>query len=161
MTTKALYLFGIIVLCAAPCITSVAEIANKSPETMRKMATHVVVGEITAIYTRASKEGPYSYTRYIAELQVQDIEKGDKIGAGEPIYLRYWTRFKKVVTPDTNGHRGLPKEGDRVRVYLARDAYDGFGDGGKDGGLNVIGPNGFEIIPKAEAPASAPPEERD
>ncbi len=33
-----------------------------------------------------------------------------------------------------------------VRVYLARSAYDGFGYGNKDGGFNVIAPNGFEKI---------------
>jgi hypothetical protein len=50
--------------------------------------------------------------------------------------------------PSTSGHRGLPEEGDRVRVYLARNAYDGFTDQNEDGGYNVIGANGFELLPE-------------
>ena len=53
--------------------------------------------------------------------------------------------------------RRIPKEGDRVRVYLARNAYDGFGDNG-DGGFNVIGANGFAPAPVAAPAAPVPPE---
>ena len=34
-------------------------------------------------------------------------------------------------------------------MYLARNAYDGFGADNKDGGLNVIGANGFEKLKPA------------
>jgi hypothetical protein len=50
--------------------------------------------------------------------------------------------------PGTNGHRGCPSEGATLRIYLARNAYDGFSDDNKDGGFNVIGANGFEEMPE-------------
>ncbi|MBM4002009.1 MAG: hypothetical protein FJ295_01795 [Planctomycetes bacterium] len=54
--------------------------------------------------------------------------------------------------PDTSGHRGLPREGQSIRVFLARNAYNGFGET-KDGGFNVIGANGFEALnPPAKKP---------
>jgi hypothetical protein len=37
-----------------------------------------------------------------------------------------------------------------VRIYLARNAYDGYTYENKDGGFNVLGVNGFEKLkPKA------------
>jgi hypothetical protein len=50
--------------------------------------------------------------------------------------------------PSPVHHRGLPASGYSVRVYLARNAYDGFTNQNKDGGFNVVGPNGFEVLKK-------------
>ena len=50
----------------------------------------------------------------------------------------------------TSGHWGLPKEGDAVRVYLARSGYDGFSKDNKDGGLNVVFGDGFRVLTKSE-----------
>ena len=40
----------------------------------------------------------------------------------------------------------LAKEGESLRIYLARNASDGFNRENKDGGFNVVFPNGFERI---------------
>lgn len=125
-----------------------AEKVDMTPEQLRKTATHVVTGEVSHIYTRQAREGKWQYTHYVAEIAVASIEKGEGLETGAPVYARYWTRryLGRNMPPSTTGHRGIPTEGARIRVYLARNAYDGFGQT-KDGGFNVIGANGFEALP--------------
>jgi hypothetical protein len=125
-----------------------AEKADMPPEGLRKRATHVVVGKVRSIYTRESREGKWRYTRYVAEVSVNEVEKGEGLAKGALVYARYWRRGWLGGKPpaDTSGHRGLPKEGETLRIYLARNAYDGFTKDNKDGGFNVIGANGFERL---------------
>jgi hypothetical protein len=129
-----------------------AEKVDMSADELRKTATHVVMGQVTAIYERAETEGDWKYTRYVAEVRVGECEKGDGIRKGALVYVRYWRRAwvgKGQIPPSTVGHRGLPDAGDSVRVYLARNAYDGFSQDNKDGGFNVLGANGFEKLKPA------------
>jgi hypothetical protein len=121
-----------------------------SPQALRETATHVVCGEVASIYRHVETKGHWQYTKYIAEIRVTAVEKGTAIKHGALVYARYWTR-KWVGKPNfssfsTSGHRGLPKQGDSIRVFLARYAYDGFTKGNMDGGFNVIGANGFEDL---------------
>ena len=128
-----------------------AEKAPMSPAALTKVATQIVVGNVVAIYTRETKEGRWKYTRYCAEVRVTAVEKGTDAKVGDLVYARYWQRrwaSLGVPPPSTNGHRGLPAEGDRLRIYLARNAYDGFTKDNNDGGFNVIGANGFERFKK-------------
>jgi hypothetical protein len=125
-----------------------AEKVNMSPEELRETATHVVTGKVAAVYARTAKEGDWEVTRYVAEVRVDKSEKGDGIAKGDLVYARYWQRGwigKGQQPPSTSGHRGIPSEGQTLRIYLSRNAYDGFGET-KDGGLNVIGANGFEAL---------------
>jgi hypothetical protein len=122
-----------------------------SPQELRDTATHVVTGKVQAVYHRTEDAGDWRYTRYVAEVRVADCEKGAGLKKGDLAYARYWQRRwvgKGKMPPSTIGHRGLPGQGDSIRVYLSRDAYDGFGDN-KDGGFNVIGANGFEALKAA------------
>lgn len=136
----------LLALCLAASLTG-AEKANMSPESLRRVATHVVVGKVAAIYQRSRDGGGWRYTHYVAEVAVKECEKGEGLEAGGLVYVRYWTREWRgwgEQPASTIGHRGLPAEGDTLRIYLARNAYDGFTEDNKDGGLNVIGANGFE-----------------
>jgi hypothetical protein len=133
-------------LLTFPTLPARAEKVPLSQEGLRKTATHVITGQVTSIYQRSDKAGDWNYTKYVAELRVNECEKGDGINKGELLYVRYWTKAwigRGEQPPDTSGHRGLPRDGQSIRVYLARNAYDGFGTS-KDGGFNVIGANGFE-----------------
>jgi hypothetical protein len=142
---------AVVVSTVAITSTGRAEKVPLSPEELRKTATHIVVGQVTAVYTRAETSGDWQYTHYVAEVRATEIEKGDGLKKGEPIYVRYWQRqwiSRAKQPPNTNGHRGLPNQGDTIRVYVARNAYDGFGNTA-DGGFNVIGANGFEALKPA------------
>jgi hypothetical protein len=126
-----------------------AEKVDMPREGLEKTATHIVVGEVRAIYTRQETAGDWRYTRYLAEVAAKEVEKGEGLAPGL-VYVRYWHReWHGGRTPplDTAGHRGLPKEGETLRIYLARNAYDGFTKENADGGFNVIGANGFERLP--------------
>jgi hypothetical protein len=146
--SRWLLLVSLVVL-VTPAVPIRAEKVDLTPEQLRKTATHVVSGEVTAIYSREVKRGKWDYTHYVAELSVDNVEKGEGIEAGELIYVRYWSKRWTgggLPPPDTSGHRGRPSEGDSLRIYLARDAYDGFTRDNNDGGFNVIGANGFEEL---------------
>jgi hypothetical protein len=152
---RAAVIVGLALAGAASARFAVAEKANMTPQMLRETATHVVVGEVRSIYARKSSEGDWRYVRYVAEVRVQTVEKGTGMEPGGLVYARYWTREwarGNTMPTDTAGHRGLPSEGQVRRIYLARNAYDGFGTENKDGGFNVIGANGFEVPAPAEAP---------
>ena len=125
-----------------------AEKVNMPPSALKKTATHVIVGEVAQIYERKEVSEEWNTTYYLAEVRIKEVEKGDGIKAGELVYVRYWNRSPTPNRPiplDTNGHRGLPKKGETLRIYLARNAYNGFGST-NDGGFDVIGANGFERL---------------
>jgi hypothetical protein len=116
------------------------------------MATHVIVGNVQAIYTRMETKQGWETTHYLAEIRPTAVEKGTGISTKRPVYVRYWDR-RWVGDPndppdDTHGHWRLPAVKDNVRVYVARNAYDGFTSDNNDGGFNVIGVNGFVILDK-------------
>ena len=129
-----------------------AEKPSMSVAELQKTATHVVTGQVTAIYQQTEVEGNWKYTRCVAEIRVSQCEKGDGLKPADLVYVRYWHRGwtgKDPVPPSTSGHRGLPAKNEFVRVYLARNAYDGFSDDNNDGGYNVIGADGFEKLKQA------------
>jgi hypothetical protein len=144
-----------LIAVAAPAVLvfpAFAEKVDMTPEQLRKTATHVVTGQVTAVYERTETTDQWKYTRYVAEVRVGKCEKGDGIKEGDLVYVRYWQRDwqgKGHVPTSTTGHRGVPRDGDSLRVYLARNAYDGFQSENKDGGFNVIGANGFEKLKPA------------
>ncbi len=129
-----------------------AEKPNLPPEKLRELATHVVTGEVTAVFAREPERvGRYDRTYYVAEVKVATCEKGESIKPESLVYVRYWRQAwagPGPVAPGTSGHRGLPEQGSKMRIYLARNAYDGFTRDNTDGGLNVIGANGFEVLDK-------------
>lgn len=130
----------VLVLCAVVCFIatwSLAEIADRSPEELQRGSTNIVVGKVQRLYESKAKRGGYAVTYRLAEILVTETAKGDGLAKDKVIHVRYWTQRwarSSPPPPGTNGHRGLPKLGDTVRVFLTR---------AKDGGLDVILPNGF------------------
>jgi hypothetical protein len=144
---RKLWIVSVLFLTVVPFVVR-AEKVDLPPAGLRKVSTHIVVGKVLGIYERQRRAGKWMVTHYLAEVKVSAVEKGDA-KAGELVYVRYWHRrwlARNAPPPSTNGHRGLPKEGETLRIYLARNAYDGFTHDNKDGGFNVIGANGFERI---------------
>lgn len=154
--TRKLFVLGL-ALVATLAFVARAEKPNMSKESLEKVATHVVVAEVMAIYeyTEVNPHG-HDRTNYVAECRVERSEKGKGLEAEGLVYVRYWHygpwKGSQPGPAGTMGHRGLPTIGETLRIYLARNAYDGFSqdkDNG-DGGYNVIGANGFERLPKPE-----------
>jgi hypothetical protein len=135
-------------LCLLSVVTSPAhgEKVNMSPAELKETATHVIVGDLLKIFERKQTDKDWNTTYYVAEVRVNEVEKGSDIVRNQLVYVRYWIRSRadpNRIVISTSGHRGLPKEGETSRIYLSQNAYDGFGTT-TDGGFNVIGANGFE-----------------
>ena len=140
-----------------PAMPSRAEKAPESPARLLAKSTHVVTGKVQAIYSREVKTDEWIYTRFVAEILVDTVEKTEKTSAepkkGSVTYARYWKRKYRglIPPPAAYGHYGIPKEGDHVKAFLVRGSNDGYGHVTTDGGFDVIGPNGFAISKKPAA----------
>lgn len=142
-------LFGLVALSLMAVAPLTAEKVDMSAQKLKDTATHVVKGKVSAIYSRQVKDEKWRTTHWVAEVEIAEVEKGEGLEKGGLVYARYWTREwigAGEPPPGTSGHRGIPSEGQTLRIYLARNAYDGFSDANKDGGYNVIGANGFEAM---------------
>ena len=139
---------------------SLAERVPLSPEQLGKEATHVVVGEVTRVFKteRTSNAlGRGTIEDYFAvEIVIEKVEKNPTLAGGDvawdkvaaqqlredgTVYARCFSVKKAPIIPlpGPSGHSGRPAPGQRVRVYLQRDAK---------GGYDVVYPNGFEALPK-------------
>jgi hypothetical protein len=114
-----------------------------TPQQMHEMATHVVTGGVDAIYERTAQKGDWKYTYYIAEISVNDSEKGEGVGRGVEIFVRYWSRRwigNGPVPASGMGQRGKPAEGDSIRAYLERKAQN------QNTLFKVVAEDGFEKL---------------
>lgn len=123
-----------------------------SIETLKSTATHIVVGTVQAIFQRKVEEPEWSGPVYVAEMRVKEVEKGQGIKSGDLLYARYSEVHKVVELGDVWGsisggpYRNKPETGQTLRIYLARNAYDGATNENNDGGFNVVYSNGFEKL---------------
>ena len=124
-----------------------------SAEALESTATHIVVGTVQAIYQRKVEEPEWSGPVYVAEVRVKEVAKGKEIETGDLLYARYSEVHKVVELGDVWGaisggpYRDKPETGQTLRIYLARNAYDGRSTSeNNDGGFNVIYSNGFEKL---------------
>jgi hypothetical protein len=132
------------------CHHAWAEKAPYSKQQLEKIATHIVVGRVQAIYSFTEREGNDEYVRKVAEVKVEKLEKGK--GPARLVYARYFDRAWKgrgLVPPGGGSYGPQPRKGGTYRFYLARDAYDGWSrDGSQDGGYNVVYVNGVQPVEK-------------
>ena len=128
--------------------------APSSKEQLEKIATHVVVGKVQAIYSYKECEGipvlsGYEYDQKVAEVKIEKVEKGKIVES--LVYVRYWNRkWKGLGLPPPGGqsYENQPEKGETCRFYLAKNAYDGWSKGSQDGGYNVVYVNGIQPIKK-------------
>jgi hypothetical protein len=151
---KTLGLAWLITFLVTLLSSSPGEKVDMYPQDLRDTATHVIVGTVLHVFQRQVRDKTWDTTYYIAETRVTEVEKGTGLEKGILVYARYWRRNLVLdgkpfgTNPnafETMGHRGLPKDGETLRIYLAQNAHDGFGSN-DDGGFNVIGANGFERL---------------
>ena len=128
--------------------------APSSEDQLEKTATHIIVGKVQAVYSYKEREGVplvsgYEYDHKVAEVKVEKVEKG-KISESL-VYVRYWSRKWKGIglqPPGGQSYENQPKKKQTCRFYLAKNSYDGWKDGNKDGGYNVVYVNGIQPIKK-------------
>ena len=128
--------------------------APSSEDQLEKIATHIIVGKVQAVYSYKEREGVplvsgYEYDHKVAEVKIEKVEKG-KISENL-VYVRYWSRkWKGIGLPPPGGqsYENQPKKDQTCRFYLAKNSYDGWKDGNKDGGFNVVYVNGIQPIKK-------------
>jgi hypothetical protein len=128
-----------------------AERAPLSPERLLKEATHVVTGTVKAVYhrdivTERTGEGTQE-TRYVLEIEVDGTEKGEGVNKGDIVYARCWRLKKhgaKGPLPGPSGHFDIPKEGAKVKAFLAKGKY--LATSQTDNGFTVVYPNGIETV---------------
>jgi hypothetical protein len=117
-----------------------AEIPNKSPDQLEKLASHIFSGKVVKIYSTVDRSSPkWEFTYSVAEIQVENTEKGEH--EGRLVYVRFWhKRFMGAGPPEPShyGHRGVPKVGSHARVYVMTEE--------EDGGYDVLSPNGFAAV---------------
>lgn len=114
-----------------------------TPQQMHEMATHVITGKVDAIYKRTAQQGDWEYTYYLAEISVNDSEKGEGVQRGDEIFVRYWKRRwigNGPIPPSGMGQRGRPEEGDSIRAYLKREAEN------RSALFKVAAEDGFENL---------------
>jgi len=148
MNNKPITFASLLILFAVIASPALAAKANVGTAGLRRTATHVIVGTVLRIYAYPQTTKDRKIMDYVAEIRIKDIEKGEGLKNGDLVYARYWSSGwlqGATPVPSDSGHRGIPREGETLRVYLARNACDGYGRN-QDGGFNVIGPDGFERL---------------
>ena len=128
--------------------------APSSKQQLETIATHIVVGKVQAVYSYKEQEGiplvsGYEYDHKVAEVKIEKVEKG-KISESL-VYVRYWSRKwigLGFPPPGGQSYENQPKKGQAYRFYLAKNSFDGWKDGNKDGGFNVVYVNGIQPIDK-------------
>jgi hypothetical protein len=145
------YMLSIAIVSATFGSSAFAEIPNKTPDKLEKLASHVITGKVLKIYSAVERSSPkWEFTYSVAELQVDRVEKGEH--EGRLAYVRFWhKRFLGEGPPEPShyGHRRVPKVGSDARVYLMTE---------DDGGYDVLSPNGFaEIGPQKRTPSDGAP----
>jgi hypothetical protein len=128
-----------------------AERVLLSPEQLKAEATHIVTGVVKGVYSREVETALYGRgtreTRYLLEIEVDAVEKGTGIGMGDIAYARCWRlkeRGAHGLVPGPSGHRDIPKEGERIRAFLAKGKYGPTGQA--DNGWAILYPNGIEKV---------------
>jgi len=120
-----------------------AEVPLLKPDKLNSKASHIVAGQVQAVYETTETNGDWQSIDAVAEIRVSAVEKGTGLKPGGVVYARYsqrrWTGQGNP-GPYSRGTDGVSK-GDYVRAYLQQ----------KDGAFEVLMPNGFVSIDQEEA----------
>src|SRR5262249_13881836 len=116
-------------------------------------ATHVVLGTVAGVYMREEKDTRH----YLVEIAIEKVEKGEGFKAGETFYVGCYLWIPdyykgKTLTEEEQkqlalrgaAYDGVPKEGERVRVYAKHEAVYANGRPGK---YNGIYPDWYDVVP--------------
>jgi len=150
MSRRLLFVTAVVSVLLARPLWAVQ--ARATREALQEHATHIITGKVAAIYQRITADDSYKQLRYVAEIVVDECEKGEGIKRGDRVSVKYWREVsigRGFPPPNDTGNYDLPTEQESVRFYLQYLPHDGDSRYFKPGGYNVITPNGFETLPSA------------
>jgi hypothetical protein len=117
---------ALLVLSLTVLVSIAAQFADAArPTQRREKADYVLLGTVSAVYVRETK----GYWDYIVELKVEEVEKGAGVAPGD-CFRAFCYRRKPGVDHfefDTEGHKLIPKEGQRLKVFVLH--YHGRNEG--------------------------------
>ena len=120
---------------------------KSSPEQLLRNSTVIVTGNVICTYASTSRKENWETTKYVAEVVVDSCEKGE-LPPKSIVYARYYQlRWigKGLIPPGYSGISPQPQAGQSVRLHLTSEWNESL-DRESDGGLNVVGPNGVEVL---------------
>jgi hypothetical protein len=125
--------------------------AERRPEE-RSEATHVILGTVAGVYVREKEDTRY----YLVEIAIEKVEKGEGFKPGGTFYVGcymwtpYYSKGRKLSPEEEKqlgfrgaAYDGVPKEGERVRVYAKHQAKYANGQPGKYDGIY---PDWYEVV---------------
>ena len=127
----------------------VAEALAELPTEPRESASHIVTGTVSKVFSR-DRGAASEFVDYAVQIRIEGVEKGTGQRKGEAIYACAFCRkpSARKDQPGVGGHRGIPKEGQRIRAWLKY----------ADGELGALYPKWFEVLqpPDQEQPKGSP-----
>jgi hypothetical protein len=120
-------------LVATPILVGQTQAARPVQE--RQKADYVLSGLVTAVYGHES----LGYKEYIVEIKVEQVDKGMGIKKGDTFRAFCYQRKegKASIEFDSAGHKAVPKEGSRIKVFV-------FHSQGRSEGCY---PDWFDVLP--------------
>lgn len=105
------------IICLIACLVAAPALAERPPET-EEDATHIVVGEVEAVFTQDTRE----QHNYVVKIVVDRVEKGDGVQAGDAFFVECFRRKRSAPRiPAPYGHKGVPKAGETIRACVIRE----------------------------------------
>ena len=90
--------------------------AERPPESQDD-ATHVVVGEVEAVYVLEDR----SNRNYVVKIVVEKLERGTGFEEGDAFFAECFQRRRDAPRiPAAYGHRAVPQAGQRIRAFVIR-----------------------------------------
>ena len=127
----------------------VNEALAELPTEPRESASHIVTGTVSKVFAHDRGEAS-EFVDYAVQIRIEGVEKGTGQRKGEAIYACAFCRkpSARKDQPGVGGHRGIPKEGQRIRAWLKY----------ADGELGALYPKWFEVLqpPDQEQPKGSP-----
>ncbi len=114
-----------ILLFSLLAMTAARAVKVDWPGRAESESTHIVVGTVTAIYSKITRDESYETTHCLAEVRIESVEKGDGLKADEIVCVRYIGSMRwigKEGLPMEGPHRNVPKEGEKLKICLVQNA---------------------------------------
>ena len=142
--------WSVVLLLSIPVIFGAAVSAARpgaSPEQLQQASSVIVTGKVKCTYSSTSQGENWETIKSVAEVVIDRCEKGE-LPPGSIVYARYYKQRWIGKGPCPPGYYGIgrqPQAGQSVRLYLTTEWNESL-DRESDGGLNIVGPNGVEVL---------------